>query len=94
MLVLEDASGAAGHLASDLHGRLEELGVYEREARPWLPHITVLRFRARPSLRPSLPGIPPISPSEAAVYHSLLAPDGARYEVLESVRLGSSAMVV
>ena len=27
------------------------LGVYRREGRPWLPHVTVARFRARPGLR-------------------------------------------
>lgn len=94
ILVLDDANGAAGHLAVELHARLEQLGVYEREARPWLPHVTVARYRVRPRLRPPLPAIPPFSPSGAAVYHSLLAPGGARYEVLESVPLGSSAMVV
>ena len=28
------------------------LGVYRRERREWLPHVTVLRFRERPRLRP------------------------------------------
>jgi hypothetical protein len=28
------------------------------------------------------------SPSEAALYHSVLRPDGAQYEVLEAVALG------
>ena len=88
MLVLTDEHGRAGRLALDVHERLERLGVYEREARPWLPHVTVLRFQSAPRLRPPLPIIPPFSPSEAAVYHALLAPGGARYEVLESVRLG------
>ena len=30
-----------------------ELGVYQRERAPWLPHVTVLRFRERPRLRPA-----------------------------------------
>ena len=34
---------------SALHERLEALGVYEREKRPWLPHLTVLRFREPPA---------------------------------------------
>ena len=42
MVVLDDPSGEATTLAERLHGRLEEIGVYEREARPWLPHATVL----------------------------------------------------
>jgi 2'-5' RNA ligase len=88
MLVLEDRDGHAAALADDVHGRLERLGVYRREARPWLPHLTVLRFRDRPRLRPELPDLGEVSPSEAAVYHSVLRPGGAQYEVLESVALG------
>jgi 2'-5' RNA ligase len=88
MLVLEDRGRHATALAEDLHERLERLGVYRREARPWLAHVTVLRFRERPRLRPELPDLGEISPSEAAVYHSVLRPGGAQYEVLESVALG------
>jgi RNA 2',3'-cyclic 3'-phosphodiesterase len=88
MLALDDEGGRAGLLARDLHERLEALGVYERERREWLPHVTVLRFRARPRLRPALPDLEPFSPSDAAVYLSRLRPGGAQYEVLESVALG------
>jgi RNA 2',3'-cyclic 3'-phosphodiesterase len=88
MLVLDDEKGRAGALASDLHARLEALGVYEPERRRWLPHLTVLRFRTPAGLRPGLPALGPVSPSEAAVYHSVLRPGGAQYEVLESVALG------
>jgi len=89
ILVLTDEEERAGRLAHDLHGRLERIGVYEPEARRWLPHVTVLRFRSPPRFRPPLPALSPFSPSGAAVYHSLLGRDGARYEVLESVSLGS-----
>ena len=88
MLVFSDEDGRAAALAGDLHGRLEELGVYEREQRRWLPHATVLRFRRMPRLRPALPHLGDLSPSEAAVYHSLLRRGGAQYEALETVRLG------
>jgi RNA 2',3'-cyclic 3'-phosphodiesterase len=88
MLVLEDVGGHASRLAADVHERLERLGVYRREQRPWLAHVTVLRFRGRPRLEPPLPDLGEVSPSEAAVYHSVLRPTGARYEVLESVALG------
>jgi 2'-5' RNA ligase len=88
MLVLTDEDGRAGQIAEELHERLERLGVYEREARPWLPHVTVLRFRSPPRLRPPLPALEPFSPSGAAVYHSALRSGGAQYEVVESVRLG------
>jgi RNA 2',3'-cyclic 3'-phosphodiesterase len=88
MLVFDDEDARATAFAADVHERLERLGVYERERRPWLPHVTVLRFRERPRLRPSLPELGAVSPSEAAVYSSVLRPTGARYEVLESVLLG------
>jgi RNA 2',3'-cyclic 3'-phosphodiesterase len=88
MLVLADEEDRAGRLARDLHERLERIGVYEPEKRRWLPHVTVLRFRSPPKLRPPLPALATFSPSEAAVYHSVLGRGGARYEVLESVALG------
>jgi RNA 2',3'-cyclic 3'-phosphodiesterase len=88
MLVFDDLDGHAGRFAGDVFERLERLGVYEREHRPWLPHVTVLRFRSSPRLRPPLPGLGAVSPSGAAVYHSLLRPGGAQYEILESFALG------
>ncbi len=88
MLALADEEGRAAAVALDLHERLEALGVYERERREWLPHVTVLRFRRRPGLRPELPDLGTFSPSDAALYHSLLRSGGAQYEVLESVALG------
>ena len=88
MLALGDEEGRAAALALDLHERLEALGVYERERRDWLPHVTVLRFRRRPGLQPELPELGTFIPSDAALYHSLLRSGGAQYEVLESVALG------
>jgi len=88
MLVLADPSGRATALADRVQRGLEQLGVYEREHRPWLPHVTVLRFRERPRLDPPLPGIGAFAPSEAAALLSRLHPSGARYEVLESCPLG------
>jgi 2'-5' RNA ligase len=88
MLVLSDEGGAAAAVAEDLQRRLEQLRVYEREARPWLPHLTVIRFRRRPRLDPPLPALEAFSPSDAAVYLSRLSPSGAQYEVVESFALG------
>jgi 2'-5' RNA ligase len=88
MLTLEDEDGRATALAEDLFGRLERLGVYRQERRAWLPHVTVVRFRERPGLRPDLPELPPFGPSDAAVYLSRLRPTGAQYVVLESFGLG------
>jgi len=88
MVVLADEDDAASALARDLHGRLEQLGVYEREGRAWLPHLTVVRFNRRPRLDPPLPPLGPFSPSDAAVYLSRLSPSGAQYDVVESFALG------
>jgi len=88
MVVLSDEGGAATALADDLAGRLERLGVYRREGRRWLPHVTVARFRERPALAPPPPALGRVSPSDAAVYSSVLRPGGAQYRVLESVALG------
>ena len=90
MLVLDDRSREATGLAERVHERLEDLGVYERESRPWLPHVTVLRFRERPRLAPPLPEIGAFAPSGAAAFLSRLHPSGARYEVLESCSLGEN----
>jgi RNA 2',3'-cyclic 3'-phosphodiesterase len=90
MLVLADPSGRATALAERVQSGLEQLGVYERERRTWLPHVTVLRFRERPRLDPPLPQLRPFVPSGAAALLSRLHPSGARYEVLESYALGSN----
>jgi RNA 2',3'-cyclic 3'-phosphodiesterase len=89
MLVLDDEDGRAGALAVDLHARLERLGVYRRERRDWLPHLTVGRFRERPRLRLDPPR-GTFVPSDAAAYLSRLRPGGAQYAVLESTAVGGS----
>ncbi|HVA31797.1 MAG TPA: RNA 2',3'-cyclic phosphodiesterase [Gaiellaceae bacterium] len=90
MLVLADEGGRTAALADGLQGRLEALGVYRREGREWLPHVTVARFRERPGLRPEPPnrGTYVLIPSDASAYLSRLRPGGAQYEILETVPLG------
>jgi len=88
MLVLHDETRNASLYADRLGERLEILGVYEQQRRPWLPHVSVLRFRNRPGLRPALPDLGECSPSDAALYNSVLRSGGAQYDVLESVALG------
>jgi RNA 2',3'-cyclic 3'-phosphodiesterase len=88
MIVLEDADGAGARLADDVGERLERIGVYRREQRPWLPHVTVTRFRERPRLQPPAPDLGEVMPSDAAVYVSRLRPGGALYEPLEIAVLG------
>jgi 2'-5' RNA ligase len=92
MLTFDDDGKRAAAVAERLFELLEELGAYEREKRPWLPHVTVLRFREPPGLQhllgPALPELGEVVPSDAAVYISRLRPGGAEYEVLESFQLG------
>ncbi len=85
MLVFSRDDGAE-RLALGLQRDL--LGRAERDT--WLPHVTVLRFRERPRLRPTLPELEPLVTSEAAAFLSVLRPTGAEYVVLESVQLGGS----
>jgi 2'-5' RNA ligase len=90
MVVLTEVGGGATALAEDVQARLEVLGVYRREGRPWLPHVTVARFRERPRLRPPLEALRthvPIVPSDAAAYLSSPGRNGARYDVLDAAGL-------
>jgi RNA 2',3'-cyclic 3'-phosphodiesterase len=90
MLVCDDEGGRAARLADDVQERLERLGVYRREGRTWLPHLTVGRFKERPGLRLEPPnmGTYVLIPSDASAFLSRLRPTGAEYEVLDSVALG------
>jgi 2'-5' RNA ligase len=88
MIVCDDVGGRGAALAADFGGRLERLRVYRAERRPWLPHVTVARFRERPRLGPPPPELGEVSPSDAAVYVSRLRPEGALYEPLEIAGLG------
>ena len=82
MLAFHDLGGAGAALA-DAAGRDED--------RPWLPHVTVARYREPPKLREEFPDTirtHVLVPSDAAAYLSRLRPSGAEYEVLASVALG------
>ncbi|HEY0417854.1 MAG TPA: RNA 2',3'-cyclic phosphodiesterase [Gaiellaceae bacterium] len=88
MLVLDDVTGAAAALAADVQERLERAGIYRRERRPWLPHVTVVRFREPAGLRPQPANMRSIHVVRSALYRSILGPGGARYEALETAALG------
>lgn len=82
MLTFEDLGG---------HGAAFADAVGRDEGRPWLPHVTVARYRKAPRLREEFPDTirtHVLVPSDAAAYLSRLRPSGAEYEVLASVRLG------
>jgi 2'-5' RNA ligase len=81
MLTFRDLGGAGAALAA-VAGRDED--------RPWLPHVTVARYRERPRLREEFPDTirtHVLVPSDAAAYLSRLRPSGAEYEVLASAPL-------
>jgi len=88
MIACEDVTGAATALAERLGEALERLGAYRREARPWLPHVTVIRFREREGVVLPSPNIRSISVVRSALYRSTPGPGGVRYEELESAALG------
>ena len=88
MIALTDEGGRGESIAEALFAALEGRDLYRREERRWLAHVTVARFRDRPRLSPSLPGLGEVAPSDAAVMISRLRPGGAQYEVFESVSLG------
>jgi RNA 2',3'-cyclic 3'-phosphodiesterase len=44
-LELDDPSGTLGRLHAEVSAGLAGEGLYEPEKRPWLPHVTVARFR-------------------------------------------------
>jgi RNA 2',3'-cyclic 3'-phosphodiesterase len=88
MIVCKDAAGIASEFAADVAERLEALGVYRREARAWLPHVTVLRSKRGGGASLPLANIRSLSVVRAALYASALRPTGAHYDVLETVSLG------
>jgi RNA 2',3'-cyclic 3'-phosphodiesterase len=88
MIVLKDVTGAATGLAEDLGARLERLGVYRSERRPWLSHVTVLRFKERAGLTPEVANIRSVHVVRSALYRSQLGPAGATYDALETAALG------
>jgi 2'-5' RNA ligase len=90
MIVLDDPSGAATALAGDVQERLERLGAYRPEARRWLPHLTVLRFRKPEGLAPAVANRCSIHVVRSALYRSSLGRGGVRYDALETAALGGS----
>jgi len=88
MLVCGDEDGRGARLAAALGTSLENAGLYRRERRPWLPHVTVVRFREPPRLQPRLPKLGSFVTSDAAVNMSVLRPTGAQYTKIDSLALG------
>jgi 2'-5' RNA ligase len=82
---IEDESGALGELQADVSAALQELGAYEPEKRPFLPHVTVARVRRGRRVRPQrlpAPAPLPFTAPGLVLYRSHPGPGGARYEPL------------
>jgi 2'-5' RNA ligase len=92
-LDLEDQDGRAGQVQAAVASRLADAGLYEPEARPFWPHVTLARVKKE--ARVELPDEIPPPPAElwlaAAVtlYRSTPGRHGVRYEALEQVQLGA-----
>ncbi len=79
-LELDDPSGTLRRLQERVAGGLAAAGLYEPEKRPWLPHVTVARFR-RPGHPFSLQNvnIPAFGVVRMVLYSSHLERAGAMH---------------
>jgi 2'-5' RNA ligase len=75
-------------LQGEIEERLERLG-FQKENRPFLPHVTVGRIKERSRLKESFPPPPRLSffISEVAIMRSILYPQGSKYTALSVFRL-------
>lgn len=91
-LDLMDEEDRASSLQASVAEALASARLYEPEARPFWPHVTLARVkrgaRAEP-LRAPAPPADPFQATEVTLYRSTLRPQGALYEPLEQVRLAS-----
>ncbi len=70
-------------------GALVEKKLYQREKRPYFPHVTVARAKGRVRLDPAEihPEIVKFTAVRVTLYNSILNPAGALHEPLKTVRL-------
>jgi 2'-5' RNA ligase len=88
-LGLDDPGGRAGAVQAAVAGPLAAGGWYEPEKRPFWPHVTVARLRAR-ERPPRVEADPPalaFTASEVVLYRSRLSRAGADYEPLARMTL-------
>jgi RNA 2',3'-cyclic 3'-phosphodiesterase len=84
-LDLRDHGGVATNLYAAVAGTLEDEGLYEREQRPFWPHVTLARVRkgGRAPRRVAQPRMAAFAPEALVLYRSELSREGARYTALE-----------
>ena len=84
-LDLRDQGGVATELYGAVADALEDEGLYEREQRPFWPHVTLARVRkgGRAPRRVAQPRMAAFAPEALVLYRSELSREGARYTALE-----------
>ncbi|MBE0429608.1 MAG: RNA 2',3'-cyclic phosphodiesterase [Thermoleophilia bacterium] len=86
---VEEPSGRLAGVHDRLAGGLVEKKLYQREKRPYFPHITIAR--ARGPLRLDLAGIQPepfkFTAVRVTLYNSILKREGASHVALKTVQL-------
>jgi 2'-5' RNA ligase len=91
-LDLEDRGGDCVALQAAASGALTAARLYRPEKRPFWPHVTLARVKKSVRRAAPLEGSPSLEPFTASVvtlYRSVLRPQGALYEPLERLTLGS-----
>ena len=87
---LDDPAGLLASVAAGLDAALEPLG-FPREERAFTPHLTLARFKVPRRMAAPWPDVvidaAPWDVAELGLWRSHLSPKGARYEVLEKLRL-------
>lgn len=89
-LGLRDEADAASSVQAAVSGALAGANLYEPEARPFWPHVTLARVRrgARSgALEPEPPPAERFTARDLTLYRSTLRPQGALYEALGRTRL-------
>lgn len=88
-LDLADDEGRAADVQRRVSEALAAARVYEPEARPFWPHVTLARVKrgARAAPLHAPPPADPLPADEVTLYRSTLRPQGARYDPLVSIRL-------
>ena len=87
---LADETGECARLQASVATALSALGVFERDERPFRPHVTVARVRrgARVSRRvPDPPTLAPFAGTALTLFESVLSPHGARYRAVACAAL-------
>ncbi len=85
----EELSGRLTAIHSKLTAALVSEGLYEKEKRPYFPHVTVARARGRTRFDPAAVSPEPVKFTAVRVtlYNSVLKASGASHEALKTVQL-------